>query len=115
MNILFLIFQGFDPSNGISKKIIYQQNALKANGHKVHLCYLEDNDIKQRVVDHEVIADYGGGRKGKILKRIEFDSIVDYAIKAQIGPIPTTKNISTNRCVVNLFKTNYSGKSLPNS
>ena len=104
MNILFLIFQGFDPSNGISKKIIYQQNALKANGHKVHLCYLEDNDIKQRVVDHEVIADYGGGRKGKILKRIEFDSIVDYAIKAQIEFVYIRSNHNANLFTIHMVK-----------
>ena len=104
MNILFLIFQGFDPSNGISKKIIYQQNALKANGHEVHLCYLEDHDIKQRVVDHEVIADYGGGRKGKILKRTEFGSIVDYAIKAQIEFVYIRSNHNANPFTIHMVK-----------
>ena len=29
---LFVIFHGFDPNNGISKKIFYQVNALKACG-----------------------------------------------------------------------------------
>lgn len=104
MNILFLIFQGFDPSNGISKKIIYQQNALKANGHEVHLCYLEDNDVKQRVVDHEIIADYGGGRKGKILKRTEFGSIVDYAIKAQIEFVYIRSNHNANPFTIHMVK-----------
>ena len=28
---LFVIFHGFDPNNGISKKIFYQVNALKAS------------------------------------------------------------------------------------
>ena len=104
MNILFLIFQGFDPNNGICKKIIYQQNALKANGHEVHLCYLEDHDIKQRVVDHEVIADYGGGRKGKILKRTEFGSIVDYAIKAQVEFVYIRSNHNANPFTIHMVK-----------
>ena len=104
MNILFLIFHGFDPNNGISKKIIYQQNALKSNGHKVHLCYLEDNDIKQRVVDHEVIANYGEGRKGKILKRIEFGSIVDYAIKAKIEFVYIRSNHNANPFTIHMVK-----------
>ena len=104
MNILFLIFHGFDPNNGISKKIIYQQNALKTNGHEVHLCYLEDNEIKQRVVDHKVIADYGGGRKGKILKRTEFGSIIDYAIKAQIEFVYIRSNHNANPFTIHMVK-----------
>lgn len=104
MKILFLIFQGFDPNNGICKKIIYQQNALKANGHDVHLCYLEDHEVKQRVVDHEVIADYGGGKKGKILKRIEFGSIVDYAIKVQIEFVYIRSNHNANPFTIHMVK-----------
>ena len=104
MNILFLIFQGFDPNNGICKKIIFQQNALKSNGHEVHLCYLEDHGIKQRIVDDKVIADYGGGRKGKILKRTEFGSIVDYAIKAQIEFVYIRSNHNANPFTIHMVK-----------
>ena len=67
MKILFLIFHGFDPNNGISKKISYQLDAFKANGHETHLCYMDENRSKRRIVDDKVIADYGNGRKGKIL------------------------------------------------
>ena len=85
MNILFLIFHGFDPNNGISKKIEYQFEAFKANGHEAHLCYMDENGSKRRIADDTIIADYGNGRKGKILKRTEFSSIVDYAVKKQIN------------------------------
>lgn len=84
MKILFLIFHGFDPDNGISKKIGYQLDAFKANGHETHLCYMDENGSKRRIVDGNIIADYGNGKKGKILKRTEFNSIVNYAIKEGI-------------------------------
>ena len=44
---LFLIFHGFDPSNGISKKISYQVNALKACGMEIHLCYMDETTTKK--------------------------------------------------------------------
>ena len=65
--ILFLIFHGFDPNNGISKKITYQVNALKACGMETHLCYIDEEGTKKRIVDGTVIADYGNGAMSKIL------------------------------------------------
>lgn len=86
MKALFLTFHGFNAANGISKKIRYQVNALQANGLETHLCYLsEENHGKRRMVDQEIIADYGNGWKSKILKRTEFDSIIRYVLREQIG------------------------------
>lgn len=96
MNILFLIFHGFDPNNGISKKISYQLEAFKANGHVAHLCFMDENGSKKRIVDNKVIADYGNGKKGKILKRTEFGSIVDYAIKERIEFVYIRSNHNAN-------------------
>ena len=39
---LFLIFHGLNPANGISKKIYYQVNALRACGIDTRLCYLNE-------------------------------------------------------------------------
>lgn len=86
MKALFLIFHGFEEFNGISKKIRYQAEALKACGMDVRTCYLtDDNNHKRRMVDNTVLRDYGSGIKGKILKRTEFGSIIDYVKKEQIG------------------------------
>ena len=88
MKALFLIFHGFEEFNGISKKIRYQVKALQACGLDVRTCYLtDDNNHKRRMVDDMVLRDYGNGIKGKIYKRIEFDSIVDYVKREQIGLI----------------------------
>lgn len=85
MKALFLIFHGFSEANGISKKIHYQVHAFKECGVDMRLCYLTDKDgRKVRWIDDDILQDYGNGYKGKILKRIEFNSISRYAIKNQI-------------------------------
>ena len=104
MKILFLIFHGFDPNNGISKKISYQLNAFKANGHEAHLCYMDENGSKRRIVDAIIVADYGNGKRGKILKRTEFDSIVDYAIKNKIEFVYIRSNHNANPFTINMVK-----------
>ena len=104
MKILFLIFHGFDPNNGISKKISYQLEAFKANGHETHLCYMDENDSKRRFVEDSVIADYGNGRKGKILKRTEFGSIVDYAVKKQINFVYIRSNHNANPFTIHMVR-----------
>ena len=104
MKILFLIFHGFDPNNGISKKISYQLEAFKANGHETHLCYMDEKDSKRRIVDDMVIADYGSGKIGKILKRTEFNSIVNYAVDHQIGFVYIRSNHNANPFTINMVK-----------
>ena len=104
MKVLFLIFHGFDPNNGISKKISYQLEAFKANGHEAHLCYMDENDSKRRIVDEEVIADYGNGKKGKILKRTEFGSIVDYATKEGIEFVYIRSNHNANPFTIHMVR-----------
>lgn len=69
MKALFLIFHGLDPANGISKKIRYQVNALRACGVDTSLCYLDESSCsKRRMINSEILQDYGTGFKGKILK-----------------------------------------------
>lgn len=86
MKGLFLIFHGFEEFNGISKKIRYQVKGLEECGLDMHTCWLDDsNNHKRRMVNDSVIADYGCGIKGKILRRTEFNSIVSYVKKEKIG------------------------------
>jgi Glycosyltransferase len=104
MKILFLIFHGFDPNNGISKKISYQLDAFKANGHEAHICYMDETVSKRRIVDDTVIVDYGKGTKGKIFKRTEFGSIVDYATKHQIDFVYIRSNHNANPFTIRMVK-----------
>ena len=104
MKILFLIFHGFNPSNGISKKISYQLDAFKANGHEAHICYMEEKDSKRRMIDDQIIRDYGNGRKSKILKRIEFCSIVNYAISQKTNFVYIRSNHNANPFTIWMVK-----------
>lgn len=101
---LFIVFHGFDPNNGISKKITYQINALNACGIHTHLCYMDEKNNKRRMVGSQIIADYGTGIKSKILKRIEFSSIVKYAIKKNITFVYIRSNHNANPFTINMVK-----------
>lgn len=102
--LLFIVFHGFDPNNGISKKISYQINALNACGFLTHLCYLEEKDKKRRMVDGKIIADYGNGIISKILKRIEFSSITTFAINNKIDFVYIRSNHNANPFTINMVK-----------
>ena len=101
---LFLIFHGFDPNNGISKKISYQANALKACGMDVHICHMDESKTKRRIVDDVTIADYGNGVMSKILKRTEFSSIVKYAQKNDIEFVYIRSNHNANPFTIRMVK-----------
>ena len=105
MKILFLIFHGFNASNGISKKIHYQIHAFQANCQETHLCYLaEENGTKYRMLDDTVLANYGKGIKGKICKRIEFDSIRRYAIRHEINLVYLRSDHNANPFTLRLVR-----------
>ena len=102
--LLFLIFHGFDPNNGISKKISYQVNALKACGMETHLCFMDEKDTKKRIVDNTVIADYGHSVFSKFLKRTEFSSIVKYAEENHIEFVYIRSNHNANPFTIRMVK-----------
>ncbi|MCD8081105.1 MAG: glycosyltransferase family 4 protein [Bacteroides sp.] len=85
MKAVFLIFHGFEEFNGISKKIRYQVKALQQCGIDVRTCYLTDeHNHKCRMIDDQVLEDYGEGIQGKIRKRTGLGCIVNYALKENI-------------------------------
>ena len=101
---LFLIFHGFDPSNGISKKISYQVDALKKCIPDVHLCYMDETKSKKRLIDGKVIADYGNGVSSKILKRTEFSSVTKYVKDNNIDFVYIRSNHNANPFTINMVK-----------
>lgn len=102
--ILFIIFHGFDPNNGISKKISYQVNALKQCGMEVHLCYMDENGTKKRIIDENIIADYGSGLLSKILKRIDFSAISRYVKVNHIDLVYIRSNHNANPFTIRMVK-----------
>lgn len=102
--MLFLVFHGFEANNGISKKIMYQVDALRSCGIETHLCYMDETNSKKRLVDTNVIADYGNGVMSKILKRIEFFSIVKYAKSNSIEFVYIRSNHNANPFTIHMVK-----------
>ena len=101
---LFVIFHGFDPNNGISKKILYQVNALKACGLEVHLCYMDETSGKKRLIDDQVIADYGDGIISKIKKRTEFSTVIEYAKENDIDFVYLRSNHNASFFTIQMVK-----------
>ena len=66
MRIIFLLYHGFSESSGISKKILCQIKALRELGHRVNVCTYDMNKNRHRVrmMDEEIIEDYGTSGKG---------------------------------------------------
>ena len=104
MKALFLIFHGFDPSNGISKKISYQLEALKQCGLDAHICYMDENGSKKRVVDNQTIADYGNGFISKIKKRTNFSPIIEYTKKEKIEFVYIRSDHNANPFTISMVR-----------
>ena len=105
MKAIFLIFHGFEESNGISKKIRYQVKALKECGVDIRICWLDDTDNwKRRMVDDQVIEDYGNGIKGKIRKRTNLDCVYRYAMKEGIEVVYARSDHNTTPFLINLYR-----------
>lgn len=106
MRILFLVYHGFSPHSGISKKIHYQVKGLKENGHDVRLCYydFDANGHSCRFVDGEVIKDYGKGKWAGMRQRIDYGCILDYCLCEKIEMVYARCFMNANPWLIRLFK-----------
>ena len=89
MRIIFLLYHGFSESSGISKKILCQIKALRELGHRVNVCTYDMNKNRHRVrmMDEEIIEDYGTGKWAAVRKRISYDGIYRYAVAQEVNMI----------------------------
>lgn len=80
MKILFLVYHGFSEVSGISKKIHYQVNGLRENGHEVHLCSygFDERGHRCRFIDDQIIRDYGTGKIAALRQRFDYNPIFEY-------------------------------------
>ena len=106
MKILFLVYHGFSPHSGISKKIHYQVKGLKENGHDVRLCYYDINSEghRCRYVDSEILKDYGTGSWAAIRQRVEYGCIYDYCTREKIEFVYARCFQNANPWLINFFK-----------
>ena len=87
MKLLYLIFHGLEPYNGISKKICYQVDALKQLGVDTKLCYVDiDAEARQkRMIDDQVLEPFKQGILGKLKKWTDYSAILNYIEETGIG------------------------------
>lgn len=104
MRALFLVFHGFSPSNGISKKISYQVDALNKCGLETELCYLKEEEKKYRMVGDNIIYEFGGGLLAKIIKRLEYKSIVEYIVSKNIKFVYVRYDHNASPITILLFR-----------
>lgn len=80
MKGLFLVFHGFSPHSGITKKIFAQRDALRRAGADVRLCHtrITHDGMQQRMIDDEVIEEFGRGAWAKVAKRLRFGAVTEY-------------------------------------
>ena len=70
----------------------------------VRLCYMDETSGKKRIIDNQVVADYGSGFMSKIRKRTEFLSITQYAIDNGIDVVYIRSNHNANLFTIRMVK-----------
>ncbi|WP_321519198.1 glycosyltransferase family 1 protein [uncultured Bacteroides sp.] len=98
MKILFLVFHGFSESSGISKKIVNQVIGLRNNGHQVDLCHYDilPNGHRCRMINDEILKDYGCGKLASLKKRICYNAIYKYIVEHNIQMVYMRSNHNAN-------------------
>ena len=106
MKILYMLFHGFDEASGISKKIMAQIAGLQKANHSVYLCHYErtEDDHRCRMIDNEVVEDYGTGLWAAAKSRCNFDSVVRFVDKHAIDVAYIRSFHNANPGVIHFFK-----------
>ena len=103
---MFLVYHGFSPHSGISKKIHYQVKGLQQNGHDVRLCYYDfaANGHSCRFVDDQIIKDYGKGKWAGLRQRLDYGCILDYCLREKIEMVYARCFMNANPILVRFFQ-----------
>ena len=106
MKIHFLVYHGFSEHSGISKKIHYQVKGLKENGYDVRLCYytITASGHRCRIVDDQIIKDYGTGKWASYCQRMDYDCIYDYCIREGIEFVYARSFMNATPWLIRLFR-----------
>lgn len=106
MKILYVVYHGFSDVSGVSKKIHYQINGLRALGHEVHVCTYDimKDGSRVRLVDNNIIQDFGKGKLAALKKRYSYDAIIRYAIDKGIEFVYARSFHNANPFTIRMFK-----------
>lgn len=106
MKILYLIYHGFSSNSGISKKILFQIKALRELGHEVNVCTYVINAQGERVrmIDNNIIENYGYGKWASIKRRYSYHSIYQYALSHCIELVYVRSFHNADPFTIHLFR-----------
>lgn len=106
MKAIFVHFYDLAPHSGISKKIIYQIDALKWCGMDTELCYMDidEQGFQKRVCGNRIIENYGKGLCAKFLKWVKFKSLTDYILSSGIQFVYIRSFYNTNPSLLKMLK-----------
>ncbi|MDD4823099.1 MAG: glycosyltransferase family 1 protein [Bacteroidales bacterium] len=106
MKILFLIYHGFSEYSGISKKIHSQIAGLRTCGHEVHVCsyLINDNGHRVRMIDDEILQDFGTSQFASLKQRACYGSIINYVKNNCIEFVYSRSFHNANPFTIHLFK-----------
>ncbi len=106
MKAIFLIFHDFSEGSGISKKIRSQQEALRQCGLDIKLCFLtiDQDGYHKRMLEQEVLENYGRGITAKIKKRFCYSELKNYILKNGVKFLYIRSSHNANPFLVRLIK-----------
>lgn len=106
MKIVYLTYHGFSSTSGISKKMLYQIEALRTLGNEVSVCSyrVREDGHRVREIDGKVLSDFGVGTRAAMLKRISYGDIVSYAKSNGIELVYVRSFHNANPFTIHLFK-----------
>lgn len=103
--VLFLTFHGFSPHSGISKKMLAQIEGLRQCGYEVHVCsYDFDADGNRcRLMDGEVLQNYGKGWLSALRNRTCFNSLLDWCRDNKVSAVYARSFHNAHPWTIHLF------------
>ncbi len=106
MRALFIHFFDFAPHSGISKKILYQVEALRKCGLDVDLCYIDiDKDGTQRRICGDLTIDnFGNGIYAKLFKWFKFSNLTGHILKEHYDFVYIRSFYNTNPPLLKMLR-----------
>lgn len=100
------MFYGFNAYNGISKKIVYQVEALRKQGLDLRVCHYEiaEDGSRNWMVDQRILQSLGKGLSAKLKKRVDFSPIIRYAKEEKLDYIYWRTFHNSNPFTIHLAK-----------
>lgn len=106
MKILYLTYHGFSSTSGISKKMLYQIEALRSLGHEVYVCCyrVREDGHRVREIDGKVLSDFGCGLLAAFRKRVSYGDVIAFAKNEHIDVVYVRSFHNANPFTIHMFR-----------